>query len=207
MQRLPGSQKIHAPGGRTRQTTLGAHVKTSSRGTLALAAIAALLVAGCGSSGKSSESKSGASGASAESTSATTSQSTGPAAGSGAGMTVTVVDAGGKIGHILAAGSEKRTVYLFEADHGSNSACSGACAAAWPPVVTQGTPKAGPGTNAADLGTITRSDGSEQVTYKGHPLYFFTGDSSSGEAKGEGVTAFGAGWYVLAPSGAKIDLS
>lgn len=182
-------------------------MKTSSRGTLALAAIATLLVAGCGSSSKSSESKSGASGASAESTSATTSASAGAASGSEAGVTVTVVDVGGKLGHILAAGSEKRTVYLFEADHRSNSACSGACAAAWPPVVTQGAPKAGPGTNAADLGTITRSDGSKQVTYKGHPLYFFTGDSSSGEAKGEGVTAFGASWYVLAPSGAKVDLS
>jgi predicted lipoprotein with Yx(FWY)xxD motif len=182
-------------------------VKTSSRGTLALAAIAALAVAGCGSSGKSSASKSGASGASAESTSATTSANAGGASGSEAGMTVTVVDAGGKLSHVLAAGSEKRTVYLFEADHGSNSSCSGACSAAWPPVVTQGAPKAGPGTVAADLGTITRSDGSKQLTYKGHPLYFFTGDSASGEAKGEGVTAFGAGWYVLAPSGKKIDLS
>jgi predicted lipoprotein with Yx(FWY)xxD motif len=122
-------------------------------------------------------------------------------------MTVAVVDAGGKLGHILAAGGEKRTVYLFEGDHGSTSACSGACAQAWPPVTTQGSPKAGAGAVAAALGTITRSDGGKQVTYKGHPLYFFTGDSSSGEAKGEGVSAFGADWYVLAPSGKKVDLS
>jgi predicted lipoprotein with Yx(FWY)xxD motif len=57
------------------------------------------------------------------------------------------------------------------------------------------------------LSTITRSDGSKQVTYNGHPLYFFSGDSASGDAKGEGSNAFGAGCYVLAPSGEKIDLS
>lgn len=184
-------------------------MKRSSTTTLALAAIATLLVAGCGSSSKSTASKANASAASAAETSSSTTGSTsaGAASGTETGTTVTVVNAGGKLGQIVAAGTSKMTVYLFEADHGSGSACSGACASAWPPVITHGAPQAGPGTNAAALGTITRSDGSKQVTYNGHPLYFFTGDAASGEAKGEGVTAFGAGWYVLAPSGKKVDLS
>jgi predicted lipoprotein with Yx(FWY)xxD motif len=98
-------------------------------------------------------------------------------------------------------------VYLFEADHGSTSACSGACTQAWPPVITGGTPTATGAANAALLGTITRPDGTKQVTYNGHPLHFFSGDSASGQANGEGSTGFGAGWYVLAPSGDKIDVS
>jgi predicted lipoprotein with Yx(FWY)xxD motif len=60
---------------------------------------------------------------------------------------------------------------------------------------------------ASDLGTITRPDGTKQVTYKGHPLYLFAKDKDDGDAYGEGVKAFGADWYVLAPSGNKIDLS
>jgi predicted lipoprotein with Yx(FWY)xxD motif len=70
-----------------------------------------------------------------------------------------------------------------------------------------GTPKAGAGANAADFGTITRPDGTKQVTYKGHPLYRFAKDGDAGDAYGEGVKAFGADWYVLAPSGKKVDLS
>ena len=60
---------------------------------------------------------------------------------------------------------------------------------------------------AADLGTITRPDGTTQVTYKGHPLYYFRKDGDAGDAYGQGAKAFGAGWYVLAPSGNKIDKS
>ena len=97
------------------------------------------------------------------------------------------------------------TVYLFEADKGSKSSCTGACAAAWPPVT--GNPKAGAGAMAGDLGTITRPDGTKQVTYKGHPLYLYAKDGDAGDAYGEGLKQFGAGWYVLAPSGKKVDLS
>jgi predicted lipoprotein with Yx(FWY)xxD motif len=104
-------------------------------------------------------------------------------------------------------GPGKALRVLFEADHGASSACSGPCAQAWPPVVTEGAPMATGSANPALLSTITRSDGSKQVTYNGHPLYFFSGDSVSGDAKGEGSKAFGGGWYVLAPSGEKIDIS
>jgi predicted lipoprotein with Yx(FWY)xxD motif len=99
------------------------------------------------------------------------------------------------------------TVYLFEADKGAASSCSGACAGAWPPVRTSAQATSAGGAMAADLGTLTRSDGTKQVTYKGHPLYFFVRDGDKGDAYGQGVKAFGASWYVLAPSGSKVDRS
>ena len=113
----------------------------------------------------------------------------------------------GKLGTILAAGPKQLTVYLFEGDKGAASACSGACASAWPPVTTAAVPSAGAGAIAADLGTITRADGSKQVIYKGHPLYFFIKDKDRGDAYGQGSKAFGADWYVLSPSGIKVDHS
>jgi predicted lipoprotein with Yx(FWY)xxD motif len=112
-----------------------------------------------------------------------------------------------KLGTVLAAGPKRLTVYLFEADKGAKSSCSGACAMTWPPVTTSGMPTATGKAAAADVGTITRSDGRTQVTYKGHPLYFFIKDKDSGDAYGEGAKAFGSDWYVLAPSGKKIDQS
>ena len=105
------------------------------------------------------------------------------------------------------AGSHGRTVYLFEADKHGTSACTGACARAWPPDTVTGAPHAGSGVSQALLGTIKRPDGTLQVTYNGHPLYYFTGDKAAGAAKGQGLTAFGAGWYVVSASGSKIDTS
>ena len=98
-----------------------------------------------------------------------------------------------------------KTVYLFEADTTSQSRCSGQCAANWPPFLTSGAPVAGSGVNQALLGTTTRADGMTQVTYKGHPLYDFVADTRAGDTKGAGLRAFGASWYVVAPSGDKID--
>jgi predicted lipoprotein with Yx(FWY)xxD motif len=118
-----------------------------------------------------------------------------------------VVTKHGKLGTILAAGPKKLTVYLFEGDNGAASACTGACASAWPPVTTSAAATASGGANPADLGTITRADGTKQVTYHGHPLYFFAKDGDSGDAYGQGSKAFGAGWYVLKPSGEKVDES
>ncbi len=109
------------------------------------------------------------------------------------------------LGTIVVAGPKQMTVYLFEADRGSTSNCSEACAQAWPPVTTTGNPKAEGGALAADLGTTTRSDGTKQVTYKGHPLYYYVTDQQSGETTGQGVKSFGAAWYVLSPKGSKID--
>jgi predicted lipoprotein with Yx(FWY)xxD motif len=99
------------------------------------------------------------------------------------------------------------TVYLFEADTGSSSTCSGACASVWPPVTTGGQPQAGGRAMASELATITRPDGSKQVTYNGHPLYYYSRDGDAGDAYGAGIKSYGAKWYVLAPSGKKIDNS
>jgi predicted lipoprotein with Yx(FWY)xxD motif len=102
--------------------------------------------------------------------------------------------------------SQGRTLYLFMKDKGAKSACAGACATGWPPLLTHGKPKAGSGAEAKLLGTTVRKSGT-QVTYDGHPLYTFAGDSKAGQTNGEGSTAFGAPWYVLAPSGHRIDKS
>jgi len=105
----------------------------------------------------------------------------------------------------IVTGPDGRSVYLFEKDQGTTSSCFGACAAAWPPVTTTGTPTASGQAQAAQLGTTHRSDGPDQVTYAGHPLYYFVGDRAPGDVRGEGLKNFGAGWYVLMPNGQKID--
>lgn len=184
-------------------------MKTPSAAAIAALGASALLTAGCGGS-KSSSSKSAAS----NTTSTVSSQSSGYGAPSGgassggsADGTMITAKHAGKMGAVLAAGSKKMTVYLFEADKGPASKCSGACVGVWPPVTTSGAPVATGGAMAADLGTIKRSDGTTQVTYKGHPLYYFVKDKDAGDSYGQGVHGFGSSWYVLAPSGSKIDNS
>jgi predicted lipoprotein with Yx(FWY)xxD motif len=97
-----------------------------------------------------------------------------------------------------------RTVYLWTKDPMNKSVCSGVCAGAWRPVPANGTVTASGGAKAADLGAITRSDGTKQVTYGGHPLYYFAGDSGPGQVNGQGNNGFGAKWWVVAPSGTQI---
>ena len=100
--------------------------------------------------------------------------------------------------------SAGRAVYLFMADSTGKSNCDGACASAWPPVIASGQPTANGGAQASDLGTITRSDGTKQVTYDGHPLYYFVGDTGPGTDKGQGIDGFGAKWWLVAPTGSSI---
>jgi predicted lipoprotein with Yx(FWY)xxD motif len=109
----------------------------------------------------------------------------------------------GSAGTFLTNGSG-RTVYLWAKDGMNMSDCSGACASAWPPVPATGTLTAAGSAKASDLGTITRSDGTKQVTYDGHPLYYFVGDSAAGQTNGQGSDNFGAKWWLVAPSGAQI---
>jgi predicted lipoprotein with Yx(FWY)xxD motif len=173
------------------------------RHPLALGAVAttvALLAAGCGSSGKTTTTKAAA--ARSSYATPTTATSTSAAA---TGVAIAVKH--GKPGVILAAGPKKMTVYLFEGDMASSSSCSGECASVWPPVTSAGAPVAGAGVVATHLGTITRPDGTKQVTYNGHPLYFYSKDGDSGDAYGQAIKSFGASWYVIAPSGNKVDTS
>ena len=116
----------------------------------------------------------------------------------------TVKTRSGKLGTYL-VDAKGRTLYLFEKDKTRKSRCSGACAVAWPPLLTAGKPKAAGSAKASLLSTSKRSDGKTQVTYHGHPLYFFVQDKKAGDTKGQNVDAFGAEWYVLSPSGKKID--
>ncbi len=172
----------------------------TSRSAAVAAILAAGLVAGCGSSSKTTGSKRTTG---AQAAAATVPSSSTAAAASGAAPAALVTTKQDKLGTVLASGPKHMTVYLFEGDSGSHSTCTGACAAAWPPVI--GKPSAGGSAVAADLSTTKRSDGKLQVTYKGHPIYQFIKDKDSGDAYGQGVKAFGADWYVLAPSGSKIE--
>jgi predicted lipoprotein with Yx(FWY)xxD motif len=97
-----------------------------------------------------------------------------------------------------------RTLYLFEKDRRGRSACDGGCAAYWPPYTSSAAPRAGRGVRASLLGVSKRTDGKRQVTYAGHPLYTFVGDTRAGATTGEGLTDFGAAWYAVAPSGRAV---
>jgi predicted lipoprotein with Yx(FWY)xxD motif len=145
----------------------------------------ALLAAACGSSGTSSSA---------------------PGAGStatGSATALVITAKSGSAGTYLADGSG-RAVYLWTKDGMDKSECSGACASAWPPVSASGTVTASGGAVAADLGSITRSDGSKQVTYDGHPLYYYVGDTGPGTTSGQGNDGFGAKWWLVSPTGASI---
>jgi predicted lipoprotein with Yx(FWY)xxD motif len=120
----------------------------------------------------------------------------------GAAATIGVASTG--LGQIL-VNSQGVTLYLFKADQGAKSACTGACAGAWPPLLVKGRPTVGTGANASLVGTTTRSEGTTQVTYNGHPLYLFAQDQKAGETKGQGVSAFGAGWFVLNSAGNQVS--
>jgi len=160
---------------------------------VALVALAAVgvLAAGCGSNG--SGSSSGGYGSSG----------TTPASGGASGV-ATVSATSTSLGMVLVDGSG-RTLYSFEKDQPNQSACAGACAAAWPADQSSGTPKAGSGATASMLGTIKRGDNTTQVTYNQHPLYYFSGDSGAGQHNGQGVDAFGAKWFVVGPAGGAVS--
>jgi predicted lipoprotein with Yx(FWY)xxD motif len=161
---------------------------------LTLLAVAGALAAGCGSSNGSGSGASGSGGYGSGGAAPTSKPPSGMA---------TVTAASTKLGMVLVDGSG-RTLYLFEKDQPDQSACSGACVAAWPVDQTSGAPKAGSGVKASLLGTISRSDGTTQVTYNQHPLYYYSGDSGAGQENGQGVNAFGAAWFVVTPTGSKV---
>ncbi len=128
---------------------------------------------------------------------------------------MTVRTASGSLGTFLADGTG-RTLYAFAADTGPTSTCTGACASIWPPLTVNGVngvngvsgvngeAAAGTGAQAGELGTTARSDGTTQVTYDGHPLYHYAGDTAAGQTRGQGINGFGARWWVVAPSGQDI---
>jgi predicted lipoprotein with Yx(FWY)xxD motif len=162
---------------------------------------AALLVAAC-SSGSSSTAAASTPAASSASPAASSSSS-GAASGSGGTVITTATSSAGT----FLTTSSGQAVYLWVKDGKNMSACTGACAGAWPPVTATGTVTAAGSAKASELGTITRSDGTKQVTYDGHPLYTFSGDSGPGTATGQGSDGFGAKWWLVSPSGSDVTAS
>jgi predicted lipoprotein with Yx(FWY)xxD motif len=108
-----------------------------------------------------------------------------------------------RLGTIL-VDSKGITLYDFVKDRGTTSVCYGACAALWPPLLTHGKPVAGPGVRASLLGTTRRKDGKLEVTYGGHPLYYFVTDRKPGQLTGQALNQFGAPWWVLTAAGKEI---
>lgn len=158
--------------------------------TSRLAAVLAaplLLVSACGSGSTSSD---------------------GPGSGAGPGSTsggpAEVQLRSGPEGSYL-ADADGRALYLLTADTGSTSTCTGPCATNWPPLTTTGKPKAAGEVEADDLGTTKRSDGSTQVTYYGHPLYYFAKDTGPGTTAGQGIESFGGYWWLVDSSGKAIS--
>ncbi|HEY6523436.1 MAG TPA: hypothetical protein VIY10_06675 [Solirubrobacteraceae bacterium] len=152
-----------------------------------------LVVAACGSSNSNSSASSAAGNA--------------PASGAASGgAKVSVGTATGSDGTYL-IGPSGRPVYLWVADGHDKSVCAGACAKVWPPLTSTSAPVATSGVTASELGTTTRSGGVKQVTYDGHPLYYFAPDTSKGSLTGQGSDSFGAKWWLVAPSGTAITKS
>ena len=121
------------------------------------------------------------------------------------GGSATVKVAQSKLGRFL-VDEQGHTLYLFQKDESKESYCNGACASVWPPVEVDGSLAAATGVSRTRLGSIVRDDGDRQLTYAGHPLYYYAGDASKpGETYGEGLDQFGAGWYVVSPSGKLVE--
>ena len=122
-------------------------------------------------------------------------------AGSGSsGSSATVTTHSGPGGAYLTDASG-RTLYIFAADTSSHSTCAGDCAKEWPPFTTTGDPGAEGSADDSELGTSARTDGATQVTYAGHPLYYFDEDEATGDMKGQGEDDFGGLWTAVTPSG------
>jgi predicted lipoprotein with Yx(FWY)xxD motif len=164
----------------------------------ALAVTGALVLAACG--GSSTSSSSGSS--STPSYGAAKPATSNPSSSSGAASVLSTKTS--SLGTFL-VDAKGRALYLWDADHGSKSTCSGACAQAWPPLTTTATPKASGAVKASLLGTTKRADGSREVTYAGHPLYYFAGDTAPGQTTGQGSDGFGAPWWVVTPAGKAIQ--
>lgn len=147
-------------------------------------AAAAVLIAGCGGSGGSSGYAKGT-----------------PSKSTSAGPTVSLAHS--KFGNVLVDG-HGRTLYLFVADKTMASTCYGSCASLWPPLTVSGAPKAGSQIRASLLGTTKRTDGTIEVTYAGHPLYYYAPDTQPGDFTGQNLNQFGALWYVLNRNGTAV---
>lgn len=162
------------------------------RGVVAVAAAAAIAVSACAAPGG------GATTAPATQAPATAA----PGTASGASLRLEL-GADPKLGTYL-RGRDGRSLYIFTKDHDTVSTCNGDCAASWPPVIVTMSDDATPGEGVTGaLGTITRDDGSLQLTVDGHPVYYFGGDKAKGDVNGQGI---GEVWFLAGPDGAGLGM-
>jgi predicted lipoprotein with Yx(FWY)xxD motif len=161
---------------------------------LPIAAVAAAVVAGCGSSSSS---------AMDDPAPVSTQGSSAPAASAASSRVPKLKLIDSDYGRILADG-RGRALYLFTADKGRRSNCSGDCATAWPPYIVKSAPAAVSGAKPGLVGTTRRSDGKLQATYAGHPVYYYEGDRSPGEVNCQAALEFGGYWFVLRGTGRAV---
>jgi len=159
-----------------------------------------IAVAACGGSSSSNSSSPPASGTNASASGGAGGYGYGGGGGSSAASAVTLKAVSSPLGTIL-VDQDGKTLYLFEADSNNKSNCSGGCLNLWPPIMANGKATAGSGVTAGMIGTAT---GSSQVTYAGHPLYWFSGDTKAGDTNGEGLDDFGGEWYAISPAGKAV---
>jgi predicted lipoprotein with Yx(FWY)xxD motif len=166
---------------------------------VALLAVLAVVVTGCGSDSSTSGGAygdKGGGGSGSETSTASSETKSAPSGGDGIVSAAKVGDLG-----MVLVDSQGLTLYDFHKDKGGTSACYGACAGAWPPLLTEGNPQAQGAADRSMLGTTKRKDGTLQVTYNGWPLYTYVADQAPGEANGNDIDQFGAEWYALQPDG------
>jgi predicted lipoprotein with Yx(FWY)xxD motif len=116
---------------------------------------------------------------------------------------ITVRTADSRYGRVL-VDARGRTLYLFTRDGTGASRCDGACARAWPPYVVAGGGRAGAGGHTSLIGIIRRKEGSRQLTYNGHPLYYYVGDRAPGDILCQDVEEYGGHWWVVSPAGGPV---
>jgi predicted lipoprotein with Yx(FWY)xxD motif len=170
-----------------------------SRNRIAAFAASALLFAACSNAGTGTTATPGAA---ATQTPASTAATTPPSAGASQEAEAYEVELGdAALGKFL-TGEDGKTLYLFTPDTATTSACNTGCVDSWPPFTLEAdeTVKGGDGV-AGTFGTITRKDGGTQVTYNGHPLYYFSGDQAAGDTNGQGLNSK---WYVVGADGNAI---
>lgn len=163
--------------------------RSASRLTLALAAVG-LFAAACGGSSGGTNAQ-------------VASNNTPSSAATGAGAKISITTHKGPVGTYL-TDAQGKSLYMFALDSGGQSMCSGACAAHWPPLSGASAQTSG-SANGAQTGTIQRGDGTTQITYAGHPLYYYAGDGSPGDTNGQGLDLDGGKWWLVAPSGKPIS--
>jgi predicted lipoprotein with Yx(FWY)xxD motif len=161
--------------------------------------VAALALSACASSKPKAATAAQPTSASA----AASSPAPGGSSAAAGGVAASIAVKTGAMGAYL-TDAQGNTLYLFVADKSTDSTCYNACATYWPPLVTNGTPQVAGQAQMAMVATTKRTDGTTQVTYAGHPLYYFKSDTTAGDAKGQGKNLSGGLWWIVAPDGKAI---